>query len=165
MSPVQQKLQFWTWGALNIIKLIGSCTEFALKVLFWLKNDKNYHTQRMILNQIEQKPHNFFTQFIKIDHSATRQARKCCHVCKFCDLCSFWLLLWPRSQGTLQGGSYFFCPCNLAWDMPANPTGVIHKLHKYFGHFPLGKLCFLKKYLMKCTMDFNMLFLPCANWS
>ena len=39
MSPVQQELQTWTGGALNIIKLIGINSTFA-QILGKLKNNK-----------------------------------------------------------------------------------------------------------------------------
>ena len=39
MSPVQQELQIWTGGALNIIKLIGMNSTFA-QILGKLKNNK-----------------------------------------------------------------------------------------------------------------------------
>ena len=54
MSPVQQELQTWTGGALNIIELIGMNSTFA-QILGKLKNNKISENLKNFENLKEKK--------------------------------------------------------------------------------------------------------------
>ena len=54
MSPLQQKLQNWTGGALNIIKLIGINSTFA-QILGKLKNNKMSENLKNFENLTEKR--------------------------------------------------------------------------------------------------------------
>ena len=54
MSPVEQELQIWTGGALNIIKLIGINSTFA-QILEKLKNNKMSKNLKNFENLKEKK--------------------------------------------------------------------------------------------------------------
>ena len=54
MSTVQQELQIWTGGALNIIKLIGMNSTFA-QIMGKLRNNKIYKNLKNFENLKEKK--------------------------------------------------------------------------------------------------------------
>ena len=54
MSPVQQELQIWTGGTLNIIRLIGMNSTFA-QILGKLKNNKLSENLKNFENLKEKK--------------------------------------------------------------------------------------------------------------
>jgi hypothetical protein len=54
VSPVQQQLQIWTGGALNIIKLIGMNSTFA-QILRKLRNNKLSENLKNLENLKEKK--------------------------------------------------------------------------------------------------------------
>ena len=57
MSPVQQELQIWTGGALNIVKLIGMNITFA-QILEKFKNNKMSENLKNFENLKEKKDQN-----------------------------------------------------------------------------------------------------------